>query len=105
MQVSFNPVINNNTSYKSYSYSEKGREYIPGPPTKEEIANAKTKKVISELKYVALGVVLLYFGMKRNIKINKIKQLAKKEAERNKITVPIPELMKTNFSPANYMGG
>ena len=99
MQVSFNPVIHNNTSFKAYSYSEKGREYIPGPPTKEEISTAKTKKVISELKYIAFGIVILYFGMKRNLKYNKIKQVIKKEAE--KIKTPKPDSILMNIKPAN----
>ena len=106
MQVSFNPVIyNNNTSFKSYSYTDKGREYIPSPPTKDEITTAKIKKVVSELKYITFGVIALYFAMKRNFKYSKLDQIAKKEAERAKIPVPIPQLMDIKINPSEFVGG
>jgi len=114
MQVSFNPVkYNYNTSFKSYNYTDKGREYIPDPPTKEEIAHAKTKKAISELKIVAIAVFILYFAMKRNLKYNKIKQVFKKNQERAKIVKPIPiipnvgdlsSVKNTNINPMEFLG-
>ena len=66
-------------------------------PTKDEIMTAKTKKAVSECKYVIFGLCILYFAMKRNIKINKIKAAERKLIELAKQKVPTPQLMNVSL--------
>ncbi|MCD7740331.1 MAG: hypothetical protein LUH11_03175 [Candidatus Gastranaerophilales bacterium] len=96
MKVSLNLLnTNKHTSYTSFS-SAKPDEKIPynSQPSKDEILTAKTKKAVSECKYIALGICILYFAMKRNFKVNKVKNLAKKAAERAKDVAPIVQVPK-----------
>ena len=105
MQVSFNPVkYNNNTSFKAH-YSSEGQKYRPVSPTKDEIETARVKKVISELKWIAIGVGILYFAMKRNFKLNKIDQILKQEEKRSKILKPVPQLLNVNIDATKIIGG
>ncbi len=72
MQVSFNPVKQNyyNTSFKSVKNEE---DYYYRKPAKDEILTAKTKRAVSECKYIAFAAGIMYFAMKRNFKVEKIK--------------------------------
>ncbi len=98
MQLSFNPAINNykNPSFTAFKRAEKKQEvrHSYAPPTKDEIITAKTKKAVSECKYVVLAIGILYFAMKKNIKVNRIKNHERKLAQLAKIPVPVPELIK-----------
>jgi len=98
MQVSFNPVMNNykNPSFTALKKAEKKEaiKYSYAPPTKDEIITAKTKKAVSECKYVVLAIGILYFAMKKNIKVNRIRNHERKLAQLAKIPVPVPELIK-----------
>ncbi len=67
-----NPYINNNYSFKSINKKEEETTKAAAQPTKDEIITAKTKKAISECKYIIFGIFIMYFAMKRNFKINKI---------------------------------
>lgn len=106
MQVSLNSALNYPKSpyfaaKKADTQTQKSLEYTP---TKDEIITAKTKKAISECKYVVLGAGILYFAMKHNIKVNKIKNLEKKAAELAKMKVPTPHLMNVNIDELNLLG-
>ena len=74
--------------------------YVYSKPTKDEIITAKTKKAVSECKYVVFGLCILYFAMKRNIKINKIKAAERKLAElaKQKVLTPVLMNLKVNES-------
>jgi hypothetical protein len=90
MKVSFNTTQPN---YKLPSFSaankkKKSDAYLEYVYTKEEIRKAKTKKAISECAWVAFGVSILYFAMKKNIKINKIKASEYKRIQNAKIPFP-----------------
>lgn len=97
MQVSFNPVINN---YKTPSFSalkkakkKKEEKTSYAPPTKDEILTAKTKKAVSECKYVVIAAGILYFAMKKNLKINRIINNERRMAQLAKMEVPVSELL------------
>lgn len=98
MQVSFNPVMQNykNPSFMASKKSAGAQFSGYTQPTKDEIITARTKKTISECKYVVFGLGILYFAMKRNIKVNKIKAAERKMVELAKQKVPKPQLMNIN---------
>ncbi|MBQ9245447.1 hypothetical protein IJ182_04170 [bacterium] len=87
MRVSFNPVINNKTSFGISYYAH---DLPPKEPTKDEIQTAKIKKVVSELKYVAIGVGIVYFGVKKAFNDAKIKEAEERLA--NKLKDKAPEV-------------
>lgn len=99
MQISFNPVMQNYKSTSFMASKKANSEKLSGytQPTQDEIITAKTKKAVSECKYVVLGLGILYFAMKRNVKINKIKAAERKIAELAKQKVPTPQLMNINI--------
>ncbi|MCD7780331.1 MAG: hypothetical protein LUH05_06635 [Candidatus Gastranaerophilales bacterium] len=94
MQVSFTPVTQN--YYKPMFKAAKKEEEKPSfkMPAKDEMVTAKAKKVFSECRIIALGVVILYFAMKRNFKINKEADILKKETakklKKSKAALPKP---------------
>ena len=100
MNVQLNPIINkyNYVSFKKSVIEQYEKENSSGSFSKDEITLARTKKVISELKYIALGVIILYFAMKKNIKINNLKkekEKAKKLADLEKpVTIDFSALLK-----------
>ena len=102
MQVSFNPINNNykTPSFAALKRSEKKQEEEPSyiPPTRDEILTAKTKKAVSECKYVVIAIGMLYFAMKKNLKVNKIKNQERKLAELAKMEAPVPELIKPEIA-------
>lgn len=57
-------------------------------PDTKEIYTAKTKKILSELKYVAIGIFILYFAMKRNINKDCLKRQEAKVEKAAKIRKP-----------------
>lgn len=79
MKVELNPINNRyKNSFRKNDGIKNAENYSYTSPSKDETAVVKTKKIISELKIIALGVVLLYFGMKRNIKVNNLRKRAEK---------------------------
>ena len=106
MQIGSNHISNyyNNTSFMSSKKANEVKPDVYVKPTKDEIITAKTKKAISECKYVVFGLVILYFAMKRNIKINKIKAAERKLAELAKQTVPTPQLMSIKIDELGAIG-
>lgn len=79
MKVSLNSHLYN---YNQVRFSGNSNEkLIEKNYTSKEITVAKTKKAVSECVTIALGVGILYFAMKRNFKINKIKNQEKKLKE------------------------
>lgn len=85
MKVSFNPAY----SYKTPSFGK--NEQISAEKktyTDKEIMVAKTKKAVSECATIAVGVGILYFAMKNNFKINKIKNHEKKLRELANLEAP-----------------
>ena len=100
MNVQLNPITNkyNYVSFKKSVIEQYEKENSSGSFSKDEITLARTKKVISELKYIALGVIILYFAMKKNIKINNLKkekEKAKKLADLEKpVTIDFSALLK-----------
>lgn len=85
MQVSFNPSYN----YNSISFGKKQEKQEPVKDyTEKEIRIAKTKKAISECATIVVGVGILYFAMKRNFKINKIKSHERKLKEISGMELP-----------------
>ena len=76
MKVAFNPVISYNKP-QTFGTLYYAHSQIPKEPTKNDIVNAKVKKVVSELKYIAFGVVILYFGLKKAIRKTELAQAAK----------------------------
>ncbi len=96
MNVQLNPIINkyNYVSFKKSVLEQYEKENSSGSFSKDEITLARTKKVISELKYIALGVIILYFAMKKNIKINNLK----KEAEKAKKLADLEKPVTIDFS-------
>ena len=99
MQIGSNYIFNyyNNPSFMASKKADELKSDVYLKPTKDEIVTAKTKKAISECKYVVLGLGILYFAMKRNIKINKIKAAERKLAELAKQKVLTPQLMNVNI--------
>ncbi len=97
MQVSFNTIKNN--YYTSFSAAKKEEKSFPSAaaPSKDEIITAKTKKAVSECKYIALGVSILYFAMKRNFKVNRIKNLENKAIELAKTKAPTAVLINPDL--------
>lgn len=95
MQVSYNYMnqLYKNPSSLSFRKNKENSSDIYVKPTKDEIITAKTKKAISECKYVVFALGILYFAMKRNIKVNKIKAAERKIAELAKQKVLTPVLM------------
>lgn len=78
MKISFNPAYN----YKMPSFKEDSKDAKPVQTyTEKEIRIAKTKKAVSECATIVLGVGILYFAMKRNFKVNRIKNHEKKMKE------------------------
>lgn len=106
MQIGSNYISNyyNNISFMSRKKANEVKSDIYVKPTKDEIITAKTKKAISECKYVVFGLVILYFAMKRNIKINKIKAAERKLAELAKQIVPTPQLMSIKIDELGAIG-
>lgn len=106
MQISLNSAMNygKNPYFAANKTNSQTTNNINNTHTKDEILTAKTKKAISECKFVALGVGILYFAMKHNVKINKIKTLEKKAAELAKMKVPVPQLMNVNIDELNLLG-
>lgn len=106
MQISLNSALNypKSTYFAANKMASKPNNNLEYTPTKDEIITAKTKKAISECKYVVLGVGILYFAMKHNVKVNKIKNLEKKAAELAKMKVPTPHLMNVNIDELNLLG-
>ncbi len=96
MQVSFNPSI----KYSSASFKSNNKKLSNTKLTKEEIATTKIKKSISELKYIVIGIGIIYFAMKRTLKHNRINNIVK--AAERKTKMAAPEQMKSlliNKSP------
>lgn len=88
MQISLNPYINNNYSFKAADKKNENQKTSVSQPTRDEILTAKTKKAVSECKYVIFGIFIMYFAMKRNFKINRIKAQENKLTELAKLEVP-----------------
>lgn len=97
MKVSFNPAY----SYKTQSFGKNENiADVKKTYTDKEIKVAKTKKAISECATIAVGVGILYFAMKNNFKINKIKNHEKKLRELANLeepTIRIANLANDNF--------
>lgn len=96
MKVSFNPAY----SYKTQTFGKNVNDAAPKTYTDKEIKVAKTKKAISECATIAVGVGILYFAMKNNFKINKIKNHEKKLKELANLEAPtirIASLANDNF--------
>ncbi len=83
MKISFNPIVKTqySNSFKSLNHAANNSSVSNTKLSKEEIATNKIKKTISELKYIILGVGIIYFAMKKNIKNNGIKAMNKKAEE------------------------
>lgn len=90
MRVVLNPINKRyNRSFRQINgAAAEKRPY--SPLNKDEITAAKTKKIISELKVIAFGVILLYFAMKRNIKVNNLKKQAEKAKKLAEMEKPKP---------------
>ncbi len=98
MQIGSNYInYYNNPSFMSLKKQNDSTSNVYLKPTKDEIVTAKTKKAVSECKYVILGLCILYFAMKRNIKVNKIKAAERKLIELAKQKVPTPQLMNVSL--------
>ena len=99
MQIGSNYInpYSKNISFMALRKRNDESAYFYIKPTKDEIITARTKKAVSECKYVVFGLGILYFAMKRNIKINRIKSAEKKLAELAKQKVLTPQLMKVNI--------
>ncbi len=106
MQIGSNYTYNyyKNPSFMSLKKADEAKSDVYVKPTKDEIITAKTKKAISECKYVVLGLGILYFAMKRNIKVNKIKATERKLAELAKQKVLTPQLMSVNIDELGVIG-
>ncbi len=106
MQIGSNYTYNyyKNPSFMSLKKADEAKSDVYVKPTKDEIITAKTKKAISECKYVVLGLGILYFAMKRNIKVNKIKAAERKLAELAKQKVLTPQLMSVNIDELGIIG-
>ena len=87
MQVSFNPLINNNNNFSGFKKPEKSSSALK-TYTEDKIEIAKTKKAISEFGIVAVALGILYFGMKHNLKINHIKAEGRRLREIENIKLP-----------------
>ncbi len=104
MQISLD-VTDKYNNYHSFKKKEKEPEpykYVT-LTTKDDRSASKIKKTVSQLKYLALGAGIIYFGVKRNFKYNKIREAEERAARAAK--VKIPEAIKdssidvTNFLP------
>lgn len=63
--------------------------------SEKEIRIAKTKKVLSECRVVAMAAIVFYFSLKNNFKANKKKRELKKMTETAKLKKPdISQLYK-----------
>ena len=71
-----------------------------------EIKTAKTKKAISECAVVCLALGILYFGMKHNFKVNRIKAEGRRlrELENLKLPEDIGKKIKENNFLDNFLG-
>lgn len=107
MQVSFNPSI----KYKNSPFEEFYQQQEKKPalnhssssgPSRDEIITARTKKAISECKFVIFALGILYFAMKRNIKVNKIRMEERKLIELSKMKVPHKDVL--NINPNDLFG-
>lgn len=97
MKVNFNPAFKYNSNFSDFiKPSDENQMLYTSMPKKDEIIIAKTKKAVSECKYVVIALGILYFAMKKNFKVNRIKNEAKKAAELAKMKVPQPKLIKIN---------
>ena len=95
MQVKLNTALYSPKSFKSNdSYKRPNSNILL---TKDEIATKKIKRSVSELTYIFLGVGILYFGMKRTFKYDKIARLAKKAEELAKVKRPEVKMPKLKF--------
>ena len=67
---------------------------------KSRILTAKTKKTISECKYIAIGIIILYFSVKHIFRMNKIKLKKLEEQMREETKKLLEEAKKKAESEA-----
>ena len=95
MNVSLNTVYNyNNVRFSGKAENQKTKEYY----SDKEIKIAKTKKAVSECATIVVGLGILYFAIKRNFKINRIKNQEKKLKE---LASFVPPTIKFNPKDAD----
>lgn len=99
MQVT--SVKNFNTNFEGLKKKNQKHKY-GYYPTPDEINIAKTKRTISECKFIAIGIAILYFAMKKNFKNNGIKAMEAAAAKKASMIAPIPQ--KVNLNPEGFLG-
>ena len=96
MKVNFNPSFRYNSIFSEFRNKSENKSGVTPVYTKEQIITAKTKKTISECKYIVIALGILYFAMKKNLKNNRLKNEAKKAEELAKMIVPKKSLININ---------
>lgn len=81
-------LVGNLNGFKNNTFAFKQNKIVPRTYTEDEVRIARTKKTVSQLKVIALGVGIIYFAMKRNFKINREKLKAMRIARIEKLAVP-----------------
>ena len=102
MRVNFNPAFRNSAIFSEFKTPVMEVPKVNTEHTKDEIIKARTKKAVSECKYIVIALGILYFAMKKNLKVNRLKNETKKAAELAKMKVLQPQLI--NISPEDLMG-
>ncbi|MBQ4123829.1 hypothetical protein IJD44_08965 [bacterium] len=99
MQVSFTPV---NNIYSHQTFGGASKDYINHSKEveKDKIITAKTKKIASECAVLTLAASILYFAVKRNIKMNAVVDAVKKSKGKASETITKnPDA----FDPSSYI--
>ena len=105
MRVNFNPAFRNSAIFSEFKTPVIEAPKINTEHTKDEIIKCSIKNVeffVSECKYIVIALGILYFAMKKNLKVNRLKNETKKAAELAKMKVLQPQLI--NISPEDLMG-
>ncbi len=102
MKVAFNPSINYPRNFKSQTIPVGEKDTSNKKLKPDEVATKKIKRSISELTYVVLGVIIVYFAMKRNIKNNKLKNYVNRLENLAKLDVPHKEKL-SNIEISNFL--